>query len=626
MQKIIKIIYLFIILLVGSCTSYPEAIEDVLRQAGKNRKELEKVLKHYSKAPADSLKLRATEFLIVNMPGKYSEYYDAPWNDVATVHLRWTSSSDKQMVLDEYQMGEPVRKDDITHITAEYLINNIELAFKVWQEMPWGKDIPFDVFCEEILPYRVNTEPLENWRKKVLASFADIYNKFKEDTTISTVEACSRVNDLLPRFRMDRDFPSMNYTQLMSSARGSCDAMVALTIFVMRGLGIPVTFDFTPKWVELPSGHSWNSVKDNKSGNHISFMGTQSNPGAPHQGSTLLKAKAYRHVYAKQHNVILDEADIPPLLYNINNIVDVTSEYGNCADIWFPVNKIFPIQSGYLFLAILYEMAWIPITWGSVDADGFEFQSVSKGIMYLPVYYHNGVQTPAAYPFMNSYNGCRFFQPLSSVQMSLTSIAPGYYEWIHRMRGGKFEVANRSDFSDAKTIHTIEKSGLGYFIVPVNQKKSYRYIRYVSPAGGRCNVSILEFYDENNEKLQGTAIGTPGANATMTHDKVFDEDVDSFFEAASDPSWVGLDLGEPRKITKIRYLPRTGGNGIYEGHVYELFYWNGTEWQSLGRKTADSHILQYKAPTNALLYLKNITKNRMNKKPFYIDAKAQKWL
>jgi hypothetical protein len=165
---------LLIICLFSCSTPYSNELETVLKQAGKNRRELEKVLKHYSREPADSLKWRAAEFLIVNMPGKYSEYYDAPWNDVATVCLRWTSSSDRQKVLDTYRTGEPVRREDINCITAEYLINNIELAFKVWQERPWGKQILFDVFCEEILPYRVGVKPLENWREKVLAGFADL--------------------------------------------------------------------------------------------------------------------------------------------------------------------------------------------------------------------------------------------------------------------------------------------------------------------------------------------------------------------------------------------------------------------------------------------------------------------
>jgi hypothetical protein len=138
-------------------------------------------------------------------------------------------------------LGNPVRRSDINHITAEYLIANIDLAFQVWNDKPWGKYISFDTFCEEILPYRVGTEPLENWREKVLASFADINKALKEDSLITAVEACSRVNDLLPRFRLDKDFSNMNFTQLMATTRGPCDNQAALAAFVMRGLGIPVT-------------------------------------------------------------------------------------------------------------------------------------------------------------------------------------------------------------------------------------------------------------------------------------------------------------------------------------------------------------------------------------------------
>jgi hypothetical protein len=72
----IKLTCLIIVILAISCARerYSPEIEDVLRQTGKNREELEKVLTYYSCRPADSLKLCAAEFLIINMPGKYSEY------------------------------------------------------------------------------------------------------------------------------------------------------------------------------------------------------------------------------------------------------------------------------------------------------------------------------------------------------------------------------------------------------------------------------------------------------------------------------------------------------------------------------------------------------------------------
>ena len=73
-----------LLFLLVSCKSnnYSHEVENVLTLAGNNRQELEKVLNHYSQIPDDSLKLRAAEFLIINMPGKYSEYYDASWAEI----------------------------------------------------------------------------------------------------------------------------------------------------------------------------------------------------------------------------------------------------------------------------------------------------------------------------------------------------------------------------------------------------------------------------------------------------------------------------------------------------------------------------------------------------------------
>lgn len=64
-------------------------------------------------------------------------------------------------------------------------------------------------------------------------------------------------------------------------------------------------------------------------------------------------------------------------------------------------------------------------------------------------------------------------------------------------------------------------------------------------------------------KLVGKVIGTEGSykDEGRTRDKVFDGDLESFFDApeehASD-AWVGLDLGAPRIITEIKYAPRSG--------------------------------------------------------------------
>jgi hypothetical protein len=384
---------------------YSPDIDAVLFMAGDNRSELEQVLKHYSRHPADSLKLRAAEFLVANMPEKYSEYYDAPWNDVATVRLRWTSSSNKQMVLDTYGLEDPIVKEDVKYITGDYLINNIDMAFKVWQEVPWGKHISFDTFCEEILPYRVTTEPLENWREKALDSFSELYEEFKNDSSITSVKACIIVNNILPRFIMDRDFLPINFSGLLATQRGTCENMAALAAFAMRALGIPVTVDCTLKYPNNDNGHTWNSVCDS-SGLHISFMGAESNPGISHEGSNQAKSKVYRKMFAKQQYII-NLNNMPTELQNHPYLKDVSLEYDGFVDVEIPVRYPPSDSSGYVYLTTMSSGCahWNLIGWGQVDSQKIQFSSIGKRVLYLPVYYENKIQRPANYPFRLDQNG-----------------------------------------------------------------------------------------------------------------------------------------------------------------------------------------------------------------------------
>jgi hypothetical protein len=631
-----KLFYLSVTCLFLSCSHYSAEIEAVLQQAGSNRAELEKVLKYYTKTPADSLKLRAAEFLIVNMPGKYSKYYEAPWNDVATVRLRWTSSSDKQRVLDTYGLGEPIIKEDVRCITADYLINNIELAFKVWRERPWGKHIPFDAFCEEILPYRVGVEPLENWREKALASFADLDRLFKEDSTVTAVAACSKVNDLLPRFRLDKDFPAMNYSQLMASARGPCEAMVALAAFSMRALGIPVTLELTPRWVNMPNGHSWNTVRDSM-GNHISFMGTDSNPYQPHQGSdsACLKGKVYRKTFAIPQNIRTEYSNLPPLLKGHKNIKDVSAEYERCTDTVSVHLKYPPVTpTGYVYLAFEQNHQLYPVAWAKDSGETCCFPSVGRNITYFPMYYADNRQTLAGDPFWLDNDGnMMILSPHNpDTLLNLTQIAPDETlpVCLRRMHHGIFEGANQADFSDAKVLHDIAHiPDIFYADVVLRTPASYRYARYKSPEGGHCNVSEIIFYGMEGEKLSGTSIGTPGAwiDANNTCDKAFDGNVSTFYDAIeSSGAWTGLDFQEQKQIRSIRYLPRTDGL-IYDGHHYELFYWTKDGWTSLGKQTAANNgSLQYRAPLQALLYMEDLTLRKKGKIFFATPDHEIHWL
>lgn len=620
MQNISKFFFILIFILSYNCSHKTlSPLEVVYKLAGSNSGELKRVIRHYSSDTADSLKLKAAEFLILNMVDKYSEYYDAPWQDVATLNMRWSSSSDKNKVLNTFEVGNIVRKDDVTHMKADYLISNIELAFQVWNDKPWGQYIPFDTFCEEILPYRIGTEPLENWREKVLASFADVDNMLKEDSTLTAVQACSKVNSILPRFRMDKDFSNMSYTQLMATTRGQCDSQAALAAFVMRALGIPVTIDFTPQWKSYATGHDWNSVSDS-TGQHISFLGTEVNPHDSHQGNTFQKAKAYRNTFKINKVTNADEVSAPSPFYR--NLYDISSEHKDMVNASLPINDKLRREGEDIFLSLFYDFEWRITGHADVDADSIHFGYVGKGILYLPVYYLDNNQTPAGPPFFVDNKGemhVFYADDIDSV-ISFKSINPGNdLHYNNRMINSVFEVSDDADFSESFIVHTISDLPKLYNSITLPKEYNFQYIRYRDPDNG-CNASEISFYDADGNKLEGEYIGLSGSydNLGDTGDKVFDNDVTTYYDALElENSWAGLDFGEKKKIASIRYSPRLLGIGIYDGHEYELFCMSGTGWNSVDAKVADGDEISFNAPKNGLLYILNKTTGKRGQ-PFYM--------
>ena len=147
---------LLFLLSVCSCSKDRPTLEWALRCAGPNRGEMEKVLAHYSRKSEDSLKLRAAEFLIKNMPGHYSldpaivnafcdqvdsilaTPLDTSLLELAKTNLKEADDQDwagfKVKAMEAVSKRFPVKpsssQSDIRILKADYLIRNIENAFE----------------------------------------------------------------------------------------------------------------------------------------------------------------------------------------------------------------------------------------------------------------------------------------------------------------------------------------------------------------------------------------------------------------------------------------------------------------------------------------------------------------
>ncbi|EGD48130.1 Glycosyl hydrolase family 98 putative carbohydrate binding module [Ruminiclostridium papyrosolvens DSM 2782] len=150
--------------------------------------------------------------------------------------------------------------------------------------------------------------------------------------------------------------------------------------------------------------------------------------------------------------------------------------------------------------------------------------------------------------------------------------------WASRMLGGRFQGSNTSQtagYVDLHTITTMPASGI-FTEATVSDTTQYRYLRYVSPDGGYCNVAELEFYSPSvvpntstdsligPVKLGGTQFGTSGSygdDPVATSDKATDGNINTFMDSAiANGAFTGIDLGagNASSVSKITYYPRNG--------------------------------------------------------------------
>ena len=645
---------LFGVLLCGSCRKENDYLENVLRLAGNNRSELETVLNHYSQNPADSLKYRAACFLIENMPEHYSFSGNAADDfrksviefglrnvyPITNDHLRVNPAvcfEDKYPAPPSFMDLEKVY--DINVITAEYLIENIELAFKAWELAPWGKSVGFTDFCEHILPYRTGNEPLDNWRRKYSETFHPILNSMVKNGDM--IEAGKLLYDTLYNLRWIFDnqvSPEfMGALSLQECRVGDCRPLADYTAYAFRSVGIPSGIDCILQNPDmLYRQHFWNYMKL-PSGESVPLELYQTAPELRDKNINRKKGKVYRIHYGKQASSLairFEKENLPDWLRD-PRLVDVSNEYYNGAAVEFEISE--KQKTGkILYLGVFNNKTWIPITCSPIIQNKATFRNLEPGIVYQALFSQNERLVPFSVPFIAMENGqVYFFNPdknhLQSMQLDRKYPLPGWIGDKHRAVGGLFQGANKSDFSDAVTLFTTQDGwDMFYHRIQINNPKEFKYLRYYSALDSHCNMAEIRFICDERE-LTGKVIGTEGASdytGEKTKYAVFDKDPVTFFDSyLPDDAWVGLELDISSTVTEIEYLYRCDDNGIREGDNYELFYFSGNGLISLGKRTGirNGTLFYDNVPSNALLLLHNQTRGREERIFTYENGKQVWW-
>lgn len=632
-------------------------LEVALYAAGDNRKELEKVLRYYLKNPADSLKYKAACFLIENMPfyyysdGEQLENYKSYY-----VALKKSKGRTPQQVADSIKkvfgpMKEPDKKRDIMEVDSAYLCHNIDWAFKVWQEQPWGKNISFEMFCEYLLPYRIEDEPLTYWRETYYEKYNSLLDSLRmsdsldiEDPVVAANYLISKLPDKSYYYTSFTPYPfghiGPEYVQYLS---GTCREVTDFGVYLFRALGIPCAIDFVPMRSYVNAGHFWLTTWNKNGEEYMTDFPQQLMPVRKNWWYRWDESpKVYRYTFSANRELYEQMAEYGEDVYpfwRLPKFKDVTNEYGYCfkKELVIPLEKLYKTKRNgkIAYLCVTDRDRWTPIDWTEYDAGHLAFRYVRKGTFMRVATYENGALCFLTDPFyVDKQSNEMFFYPVGEQREDVILYTKRDIDVENRFRikmvGGVFEGSNHPDFKEKDTLYIIQgKPERLNTVVKSWSDKEYRYLRYFGPANGYCNISEVAFYEKKDTvALTGKIVGTPGCyqhDGTHEYTNVFDGKTWTSFDYYK-PSggWAGLDLGRKVKVDRIVYTPRNRDNYVRPDDVYELFYCD-REWKSAGRikATADSLVFR-DVPENTLLLLRNHSRG-LDERIFIYENGVQLW-
>ncbi len=145
---------------------------------------------------------------------------------------------------------------DLADYSPSFIHTNVKYALKARAEMPWGKNIPEEVFLHFVLPLRVNNENLDDFREVM-------YNELKERVKgLSIEKAALEVNHWCHEKVSYRGTDARTSAPLSTVKKsfGRCGEESTFTVTALRTVGIPARQVYTPRWAHSDDNHAWVEV------------------------------------------------------------------------------------------------------------------------------------------------------------------------------------------------------------------------------------------------------------------------------------------------------------------------------------------------------------------------------
>jgi hypothetical protein len=154
---------------------------------------------------------------------------------------------------------------DLKNLPGEFLLKDVELAYKARNASDWAKAIPLEIFFANVLPYANLDETREDWR-------GDFYDRFMPlvKNARSAADAEQILNrEIFPMIKVKyhatkRLKPNQSPAESMKIGYASCTGLSIILTDACRAVGVPARVAGTASWSDHTGNHTWTEVWDHQ--------------------------------------------------------------------------------------------------------------------------------------------------------------------------------------------------------------------------------------------------------------------------------------------------------------------------------------------------------------------------
>ena len=157
---------------------------------------------------------------------------------------------------------EGMPPEDRGALKQEFLMENLDLALKARAEFPWAKELPEEVFFNDVLPYASLDETRENWRAGFLEKCRPLVKDCK--TTTEAAQAINREFFKLIKvhYNTGRKAPNQSPSESKKLGMATCTGLSIILVDACRSVGVPARIAGTALWSNKRGNHTWVEIYD----------------------------------------------------------------------------------------------------------------------------------------------------------------------------------------------------------------------------------------------------------------------------------------------------------------------------------------------------------------------------